>query len=400
MTAPTLRSVLRLSVPASLIVAVVGCADRAAPVGPSTQSTAAISPAANALAAPSPLVTITAGGSSFDVWPYTGNDFSGQPADPINLVFAGSADPRALRAALLMLDGDRTAFGLPDAYPFNCTWHDVPEGDAQTTYGPAGWVGSAIQLACGDYGPIRFHVRFFDVGGLTLGGAHFDLQIPGTPQHQVISWEVPEQLVALDFARTGLLGAAPALTDVINDEPTYGEIPALIYNGMPADLRALVGGPQIPSDGRATLLTLAGSVDGQPLVARQRFVVGFDQVLPNPNCPSGPLDYLLVQGPVTFTQQVVFTRSGNYVSHFDLLGHLDLTPVNPLTDPPTPIGDTYRALLRQHHKGVLTDNVTLVSSFSMQLEIPQKGPFRGRLFVRLNVGPGGASFAELSLRCA
>jgi hypothetical protein len=379
-----------------LVVAAGGCTDRTV-VAPPSQSLQAS--AANVLAAPSPIVTVTTGGGAFDVWPYTGNDFSGQAADPINLVFVGNADPRALRAALLLLDGDRTAFGLPHSYPFNCTWHDVPEGDAQTAYGPAGWVGSAIQLACGEYGPVRFHVRFFDAGGLTLGGAHFDLQIPGTPQHQVISWEVPEQLVALDFMRTGLLGAAPALTDMINATPSYREIPAVIYNGMPADLRALVGGPQIPSDGRATLLTLAGSVDGQPLVARTQFVVDFDQVLPNPNCPSGPLDYLLVRGPVTFRQQVVFTPSGDYLSHFTLLGHLDLTPVNPLTDPPTPIGDTYRALLSQHHKGVLTDNVTLVSSFSMQLQIPQQGPFRGRLFARLNVGPGGSSFADLSLRC-
>jgi hypothetical protein len=386
-------------VPLSLAFAVTGCADRPAPVAPAAPSMRAVSPAANALAAPSPLVTIATGDGAFDVWPYTGRNFSGQPADPINLVFAGAADPRALRAALLLLDGDRTAFGLPNSYPFNCTWHDVPEGDAQTAYGPGGWVGGAIQLACGEYGPIRFHARFFDVGGVTLGGAHFDLQIPNTPQHQVISWEVPEQLIALDFARTGLLGAAPELTGVINATPSYGTIPPEIYGGMPADLKALVGGPDIPSDGRATLLTLAGSVDGEPLVARSTFVVEFNQMIPKPICASGPYDFILVQGPVTFTQQVVFTPSGNYLSHFDLLGHLDLTPMNPLTDPPSPLGDTYRALISQHHRGIVTDHQTLVASFEMQVEIPQAGPFRGRLLSRLNVGPDGASFATASVRC-
>ena len=54
-------------------------------------------------------------------WPYTGRDYSGSPTDPINLVFLGDADPRLIRQALLALDGNRTAFGFPDAFPFNCT---------------------------------------------------------------------------------------------------------------------------------------------------------------------------------------------------------------------------------------------------------------------------------------
>lgn len=74
---------------------------------------------------PSPLVTVNLGASSLEFWPFTGNDFSGTPQDPINLLFAGESDPRALRAALLFLDGDRTAFGFPNVFPFNCTWIDA-----------------------------------------------------------------------------------------------------------------------------------------------------------------------------------------------------------------------------------------------------------------------------------
>lgn len=72
-------------------------------------------------AAPSPLVTVDIGLDAVEFWPYTGADLSGTPKDPINLIFFGQADPRDIRAALLSLDGDRTAFGMPSAPPFSST---------------------------------------------------------------------------------------------------------------------------------------------------------------------------------------------------------------------------------------------------------------------------------------
>lgn len=66
----------------------------------------------------------------------------------------------------------------------------------QTAYDArAGWVGSAIQLQCGDYGPIRFHLRLFEAGDYTLANVHFELLIPNTTEHQVLSVELAEQLV-------------------------------------------------------------------------------------------------------------------------------------------------------------------------------------------------------------
>jgi hypothetical protein len=35
----------------------------------------------------------------------------------------------------------------------------------------------------------------------------------------------------------------------------------------------------------------------------------------------------------------------------------------------------------------------------IQAELPPKGPFRGRLVIQLNVGPGGANGYTLDLRC-
>ncbi len=350
--------------------------------------------------APAPLVTVA--GETF--WPYTGVDFSGVPQDPLNLVFAGEAASLNLRALLLSLDGDRTAYGFPDEYPFNCTWQDAI-GGVQAAYGTsAGWVGSAIQLECGTYEPVRFHVRFFDLGDVTLGNAHMEILIEGTSDHQVISWEHGEQLLLADFVRSGLLGALPSSSGPINDVP-FKAIPAIIYNGMPAGLRLLVSGSPdltetdvpIPTDGQATVLTVAGTVTPESEIARQEFVIEFGQVIPKPFCAAGPYDYLYVSGPVNLRQQVVVTPSGNYLSQFHAVGRLELVPFDPINQ--VPIGEPYTAQVNEHHKGIVTDNVTLATQFMLQIEIPPKGPFHGSLRSTLNVGPGGASHSSFTVRC-
>jgi hypothetical protein len=145
----------------------------------------------------SELRTAGFGGSSLTLWPWTGSDFSATASDPVNLLFLGQSDPRLLRAALLMLDGDRTAFGLPNQFPFNCTWVDPIDPTPQTTWAePDGWIGSTIQVECGDFNSIRFHIRLFDAGEWTIGASHLEVRIPGTPGHEIISWELAEALRA------------------------------------------------------------------------------------------------------------------------------------------------------------------------------------------------------------
>lgn len=358
---------------------------------------------------PSPLVTVNFGGNSLTFWPFTGADLLGTPMDPINLIFVGNVDPRALRAALLSLDGNRTAYGFPDAFPFNSTWSDDIGGSVQTAYfDPDGWTGSAIQLQCGDYQAVRFHLRLFSLGNWTLAGVHFEVLIPGTTEHQVLSWELAEQLVLKDFIRSGLLDSTTSFitTNQINPSP-YREIPAIIYNGLPVGLRAAIDGPlgdvtdpvPMATDGKATILNVAGSVTGTPGVFEQEFVINFNQVIPKPFCASGPFDFLFVQGPVKFSQKVTVSPSGNYVSQFRANGHLDITPVNPLTEPPTPVGETYQAVVNERHTGIVTDQVTLASSFQMQIELPPTGPFRGQLIIKLNVGPGGSNNYSINVKC-
>ena len=303
----------------------------------------------NDAAAPAGLVTV--GTSTF--WAYTGEDFTGDAKDPINAVFTGYAEPLRIRAALRRLNGDRSAFGIPNVAPFNCTWKDAI-GDEQTGYAQAeGWTGSAVQLSCGDWS-LRFHLRLFAEGAVTLAGTHMDLNIPGTNEHEVISWELPEQLLTIDMIRAGILASAPGLTGQINAAPTFREIRAPVYAGIPAALKAIAGitaGPQIPTDGRARLFNVGKA---EPIVAdvvEQQFTIQFNQFIPKPFC-GGPTDFLFVQGPIVFTGVAQVTSSGVYHRESTATADLTAVPVNPLTG--QPIGAPLHGLVTDEHLAQVT----------------------------------------------
>src|SRR5688572_17339378 len=225
-------TVLAVSTVAALFA--VGCADE------QITGNASRNPAYATAPAPSGVQTIDVLGQQFDFWPFTGTDLAGTASDPINLIFRGSADPRSLRAALLALDGNRQAFGMPNVFPFNCTWRDA-YGDLQTAFAsPQGWNASLVQLQCGSYAPLRFHLRLFPQGEYTLANAHFEVVIPGTADHQVLSWQAAKQLVMVDFQRTGLIGAPPLQIPGLHPNQ-YRSIPAVIYNGLPAALKQIAG---------------------------------------------------------------------------------------------------------------------------------------------------------------
>ncbi len=340
-------------------------------------------------APPSGLVTV----DNLTFWPYTGASFSGEPVDPINLLLCGQADPVRVRAALLALDGDRTAFGLPDAWPFNATWTDCIGGAVQTTYaaGPDGWVGSVVQLMLGAYDPVRFHLRLFHTGVAdgtggewTLGGAHFEVRIPGTADHQVLSWEIAQQIVVADLMRSGLLGGAtPVLpSGTINAAPSFRAIPAVIYNGLPPELIALIGGPPPPvaadvplsSDGEATILNLTGQAPLVPGTWAQSVDLSYGQVVPKPFCSAGPEDYLLVAGPITFNLTVTLSQRGEYSYHSDYLGELTATPVDITSGQPVPAGDPYAARVTGHSAGSLRADWGQVWSVDKKLTRPGAGP--------------------------
>ena len=218
---------------------------------------------------PLELVSVPAGET---FWPYTGTDCSASPKDPINLVFVGEADPRLIRQALLALDGNRAAIGLPNAFPFNCTWADAI-GSPQTGYSEdVGWQGSALQLQCGDDASARVHLCLFRHGAYTLGAAHFDVLIPGTTSHEALSWEFPQSFVTSDLMRSGLLVADPEAAPFITPAPTYRTIRWQVFNGVPASSRSRrstaergcpLGSPTWPPCRRCI-------APGSPIAARRR----------------------------------------------------------------------------------------------------------------------------------
>ncbi len=389
----------------TLALALAACSDSPhSPIAPSALRTRAERFSAPA---PSPLVTVSLPQQTLQLWPFQGFGF-GVQSDPVNLIWIGRADPRLLRAALLGLDGDRTAFGFPDVFPFNCTWHDEPEVQPEVAYtSGSGWVGSPIMLECGSFDQARFHLRFFDVGGgVTVGGAPFEVFIPGTVDHQTISWALAEQFVVADFVRTGLLDpSAPSFTTGSINPAPFGTIPAVIYNGIPTGLRQAIGGPlsdvtsdvPIPSSGQATVMNVRASVAMQPLEVQRSWVQQFNQVIPQPFCAPGPNAFLYVVGPVALEQHVEFASDGTYESSFHAAANLSVTPIDPSTG--QPIGATAQAVVTERHTGRIDDDTASTSFLTHRVILPTNLPGHGMLDFGFSVGPEGDTRAVANTRC-
>lgn len=324
------------------------------------------------LVTPAPLLSVVQGVNELEFWPYTAVDFSGTSQDPVNVILYGKADPRDVRAALLALDGNRDPNVFPPIPPFNSVWTDGI-GDEQTAYATKpGWVGSTIQLECGDHSTLRFHVRLFGVGEWTVANAHFEFLIPGTTTHQVLSWELGEAFLVADLMRTGLLDAVAPVTQSasINESP-FGVIPSYVYNLLPEELKAVIGTPPgtvgedvgIPSDGHASIVNLAGSVPRKPGIFTQTIVLPFDQIIPKPFCDAGN-EYLYVQGPVNLSMTTRMSRGGTYTMTFVAEGELTVVQINPMTG--MPMGPVLPAFVTQRHSSTCANHMRSMTSMMYQ----------------------------------
>jgi hypothetical protein len=350
--------------------------------------------------APAGLVTV----DGFTFLPYTLDHFETESQDPINLVFTGNVDPRQIRAALLALpDGDRTSFGFPNAFPFDCTWKDAFGGDEQVTYAADGWTGSVIQLQCGEYDPVRFHLRLFPAGDRTIGNAHFEVFIPGTTDHQVLNWEIAEQLVTVDLVRTGIAGPTGSAAG-INAAPYFRIVREEVYDALPPALQGLTSPVSenvhaMPTDGNATVLTMFGTAELVPATREQTRVFQYDIVTDKPFCATADVPYVYISGPVTFWQADVLTERGEYTRDFKAEGTLEITPIDLSTGQPD-FSRTYEANVRQHHLASFWDGMLSVVAQIKRSEIPPTGLDRGRLTSMLQLGPNGRTSYRESETCA
>jgi len=388
----------------AIALAAAACSEDENPAGPAPRIEAG-----QAAPAPVALVSASYGGTTLTLWPYTTDDFQSRK-DPVNLLFVGNADPRAIRAALVSVDENRVGF----PFPLPCRWQDVPEGGIQATYAEGtGWTGSAIQLSCGDYSTLRFHLRLFAAGEWTIGAVHVEFLIPGTTEHQVLSWELAEQLVAYDVARSGMGGPVGAAT--INDAPSFRTIAAQIVAALASDpsLAPLLGiacPTELPlpwacdgstdvgilTDGTATIVAVNGDPTAETGSFRRTATIQFDQVIPKPFCVDAAMPYVLVQGPIEFREHWVLTPSNNYIAHFEARGTLSLTPIDPQTNE---TGATYIATVREEHRAMITDHHSRVAQVQMQVELPPNAPFHGMLSIDFSVGPNGMTGYSASLSC-
>jgi len=328
---------------------------------------------------PSGLVHVSAGGESLTVWPYTTSDFE-TPSDPINLVFP-NADPREIRQELMKLGGAR-GFPLPALLGGDCRWTDAMgyEQAAYRAYWRYGeWVGGAIQLACvhegaplGDY--FRFHIRLFRVGKHTVGNAHYEILIPGTAEHEVLSWDFARDFVTYDVGRTNTIVAAPQPVGMI-PAGSFRAVRGAVYEqlllfqgGALIPLLTSLGlypapGPgdvPIPTNGKA--VALVTDIDFQPqrthTVTTTRVDYGVD--IPKPFCgnPNVPEFVRLGGEPLTFTLSVSTGPSGRYERTYAIGGTLDVTPL--------PSGSTLPASIFEIHQASMDDRHAQVTERTQQ----------------------------------
>lgn len=364
---------------------------------------------------PAEIASVISGDSEISFWPYTGTSLTDSPMDPINLVFKGQADPVQIREALMSLGGDRAPY-FPDIEPFNQPWIDAVGGDVQTTYlTDGGWEGSVIQMTLGEYAGLRVHLRLFATGvsdgqggTWTLGGAHFEMMIPGTSEHQVLSWELAEMIVKFDLARSGLLAAAPISTGMINAAPSFRGIPNFIYNPLVEDpmgqmLLTVLGYPLVPqsgdfplpSDGEGTLLVLGAALPIEGEFYTNSVIIDYQQAIPRPVCSSGPYDWLYVTGPITFTTQVEVTANGRYQYKSSYDGVLNAVPIDIQTF--ESIGEPFDAQVSGKQNGMHNSNGRKVKSLDRRLALQQGAP--EMFFEILQVGSIGPLRYRAFERC-
>ncbi len=353
------------------------CSDRTPLAGPGGPSAARV--------ATPPYTQVSVGTGTVEFWPWTTSTLNAaSPDDPVNLLIAGEGDPRAIRAALMALGASA---------PLYCSWSDAIGDEQASAAAPGGWSGSAIQLACGPFGPIRIHLRLFDIGDAVLGQAHFEVLIEGTSDHQVLSYALAEQIVTGDLLRTGLVDPATLAVTPPITPTTHRTIPAVIFNSLPPELQALVTGAPgnvasdvpIPNgDGQVTIVPMAHYA-APGVGSYQSFTIDFNQGVPKPFCQA-PGDWVYVTGPVALEMTVGVASDGTLERYFRAQGTLSVTPIDVTVSPPIPTGLSYTANVTQDQQAWATDAAHWVQARLHQTLVPASGADRGMRTTHLRVG--------------
>jgi hypothetical protein len=194
-------------------------------------------------------------------------------------------------------------------------------------------------------------------------------------------------------------------TGIINQSP-WRTIPSIIYNGLPAEVRAYIGGPMgdvsydvpIGTDGHAMIFNLAAKVALKAETRVQDFVINFDQVIPKPFCATGPNDYVYVNGPVHLLQTTEVLENGTYKMAFKATGDLVVVPVNPVTG--EAVGEAMAAKIAEEHGAMFMNQYWAATSSKYQKLGLLNQAGGGQLFTSLLVRSNGLNGFQQSIRCA
>jgi hypothetical protein len=339
--------------------------------------------------------------------PYTANDYSGDVYDPINLFFL-DLDPREIRQSLLGLQ------------PGSCVWADGMGSEQVAWAENEGWVGGEVQLVCvnpeaplGD--PFRFHLRLYRQGDVTLGAAHFEILIPGTAQHEVLSWDAARDFVTAEMLRTGLLTPPTPYPVAVQTPGTFRAVLRQVYDALYYDPtgqgQAVLAGlglvppppdpaadVPIPTNGVAMVFSAHIILESGWSTTRSAVEVDYNVVTPRPFCATGPLDLVHLAGPVRLTNVVHTSPWGTYHRRHRISGTLMVTPVMPDgAGGYTPTGPPVPAIVREDHRAVLSDwygqlmqavSQTLLSDPRQTLRWKLLGGEYDRYYERVNCGDG------------
>jgi len=369
-------------------------------------------PASAGESAPPPtgVVTIAAGTEQLTLWPYTTPNYlpgaAGQ-SDPVNLVFPFT-DPRAIRQELMTLDGNRPTWSFLPSGANGCVWMDGMGYEQAAYVEPEGWVGGEVQLVCATPdSPLgkeyRFHLRLFRSGPHTIGAAHFEVNIPYTAEHEVLSWEMARAFVTDEMARLDV--------DAFQGETPVFEPVDAAFRTAKGLVNAYVWGTNMPRPGGLLFLGKLGlppppsppppptpyepppvpiPATGLAAVFAPDFTyvpvksditltdsrVYFVPTTPKPFCGEEPIQ--ITGGPLTLTLRVQTNPSGKYQRTYAVAGTLKIKTLATEVDQDAVISET--------HRGMLTDNHGQVVEEVSQLLLPGEGALGQSLHVAFGAG--------------
>jgi hypothetical protein len=196
-----------------------------------------------------------------------------------------------------------------------------------------------------------------------------------------------------------------AQTAVINDAPSYHEIPEHIYNGVPDAIKIfcdLPPGPTstpvaIPTDGKATIVFVTESVPIESGSKTETVTMSYDQMVPKPLCSTGPLDLIYLQGTVDIQKTVCVDPDGRYQYASTISGKLNAVPMDVTQSPPVPCGDPFFAIVSDEQRGILDGDFARVTFDSKRIAPGNRGT--EKLITKLHMSSTGRNLFQTRMQC-